>query len=112
MKGMLPIPKGLQLPKDATTKPFTMQGKFLLHGDHLMAIELNGLPVAEPEMEDEYEESEEDEEYGEGKSEGGEMEEGGCCGEYKKGKMCPDCPKQAGGFLVAVERAMKPRNGG
>lgn len=112
MKGMLPIPKGLQLPKDATTKPFTMQGKFLLHGDHLMAIELNGLPVAEPEMEDEDEESEDEGEYGEGESEGGEMEEGGCCGEYKKGKMCPDCPKQAGGFLVAVERAMKPRNGG
>ncbi len=103
MKGMLPIPEGISLPKDAASKPFTMSGKFLLHGDHLMALELDGYPVAGPEME--YEE-----EYG--KEEGEDEGEGECCGEYKKGKMCPDCPKQSGGFLVAIERAMKPRKGG
>lgn len=102
MKGMLPIPEGLKLPKDAATKPFTMNGKFILHGDHLMALELDGVPVAsEEDEEDEYEE------------EGGESEEDGCCGEYKKGKMCDDCPKQGGGgFMVAIERAMSPKGKG
>lgn len=108
MKGMIPIPEGISLPKDAATKPFTMSGKFLLHGDHLMALELDGYPVAGPEMEDD------EEEYSKegGEDEGEDKGEGECCGEYKNGKMCPDCPKQSGGFLVAIERAMKPRKGG
>lgn len=96
MKGMIPLPTGLALPNDAETKPFSLTGIFILRGDKLMALELGGKTVPCDE-EEEYEEEEE-----------GEKEEGGCCGAYKNGEMCEDCPKQGGGFLVAIERAMKP----
>jgi hypothetical protein len=97
MKGMIPLPTGLALPNDAETKPFSLTGMFILRGDKLMALELGGKTVPC--------DGEEEEEEGE---EGGEEEEGGCCGAYKNGEMCEDCPKQGGGFLVAIERAMKP----
>lgn len=96
MKGMIPLPTGLALPNDAETKPFSLTGMFILRGDKLMALELGGKTVPCG-GEEEYEEEEE-----------GEKEEGGCCGAYKNGEMCEDCPKQGGGFLVAIERAMKP----
>ena len=96
MKGMIPLPTGLSLPNDAETKPFSLTGMFILRGDKLMALELGGkiVPCGEEEEED-----------GEEGEESGEKE---CCGSYKEGEMCEDCPKQGGGFLVAVERAMKP----
>jgi hypothetical protein len=97
MKGMIPLPTGLALPNDAETKPFSLTGMFILRGDKLMALELGGKTVPC--------DGEEEEEEGE---EEGEEEEGGCCGAYKHGEMCEDCPKQGGGFLVAIERAMKP----
>jgi hypothetical protein len=99
MKGMIPVPTGLSLPDDAEVKPFSLTGMFILRGDKLMALELDGktVPCGEEEEEDEDEEGEE----------GGEKEHG-CCGAYKHGEMCDDCPKQEGGFLVAIERAMKP----
>lgn len=98
MKGMIPLPTGLSLPNDAETKPFSLTGMFILRGDKLMALELGGKTVPCG-MEDG-----EKEEYGEEKEHG----EGECCGAYKEGEMCDDCPKQGGGFLVAIERAMKP----
>ena len=97
MKGMIPLPTGLSLPNDAETKPFSLTGMFILRGGKLMALELGGKTVPCGEEEDE----EEDEE----KEEGGEGE---CCGAYKEGEMCEDCPKQGGGFLIAIERALKP----
>jgi hypothetical protein len=93
MKGMIPLPDGIALPEDASTKPFSLNGMFLLRNDKLMVLELDGKPV--PCGEDEEEE-------------GGEEKEHGCCGAYKEGEMCKDCPKQEGGFLVAIERAMNP----
>ena len=96
MKGMIPVPTGLSLPDDAEVKPFSLTGMFILRGDKLMALELDGKTVPCGEKEEE-----------EGEEEEGE-EEGGCCGAYKNGEMCEDCPKQGGGFLVAIERAMKP----
>lgn len=96
MKGTIPLPTGLSLPNDAEVKPFSLTGMFILRGDKLMALELGGKTV--PCGEEEEEDGEEEEENG----------EKGCCGAYKEGKMCDDCPKQAGGFLVAIERAMKP----
>jgi hypothetical protein len=104
MKGMIPLPDGIALPEDASTKPFSLSGMFLLRGDKLMALELDGKPVPCGESAEE-----EDDEEGEGKEEGGMgKEEGGCCGAYRHGEMCKDCPKQGGGFLIAIERAMKP----
>ena len=88
MKGMIPVPTGLSLPSDAETKPFSLNGLFIQHGDKLMALELGGKTVS-------YEggEDEEDEE-----------------GEY--GEEPCGCPKRGGGggggFLVAIERAMRP----
>jgi len=99
MKGMIPLPDGIALPEDASTKPFSLSGMFLLRGDKLMALELDGKPVPCGEYE---------EEEGEEEEEGGEEKEHGCCGAYKEGEMCKDCPNQEGGFLVAIERAMKP----
>ena len=99
MKGMIPLPDGIALPEDASTKPFSLSGMFLLRGDKLMALELDGKPVPCGEYE---------EEEGKEEEEGGEEKEHGCCGAYKEGEMCKDCPKQEGGFLVAIERAMKP----
>lgn len=80
------MPTGLSLPSDAETKPFSLTGLFIRHGDKLMALELGDKTVS----------------YGEG--DGGEEEEGG----YDK-EPC-GCPKRGGGgggFLVAIERAMK-----
>ena len=96
MKGMIPLPTGLSLPNDAEVKPFNLTGMFILRGDKLMALELGGKTV--PCDKEDEEEDEDEEEHGEGK----------CCGAYKHGEMCDDCPKQTGGFLVAIERAMKP----
>jgi hypothetical protein len=58
MKGMIPLPDGIALPEDASTKPFSLSGMFLLRGDKLMALELDGKPV--PCGEDEEEEGEVD----------------------------------------------------
>jgi hypothetical protein len=101
MKGMIPLPDGIALPEDASTKPFNLSGMFLLRGDKLMALELDGKPVPCGEYEEEEEEEDEEEE-------GMDKEEDGCCGAYRHGEMCKDCPKQGGGFLIAIERAMKP----
>ena len=83
---MIPVPTGLSLPSDAETKPFSLTGLFIQHGDKLMALELGNKTVSYGEGEDE----DEDEEHGEES-----------CG----------CPKRGGGdgggFLVAIERAMK-----
>jgi len=87
MKGMIPVPTGLSLPRDAETKPFSLTGLFIRHGDKLMALELGDKTVSYGEEEDEYDE-------------GGEHGEEPC-----------GCPKRGGGggggFLVAIERAMK-----
>ena len=84
MKGMIPVPTGLSLPSDAETKPFSLTGLFIRHGDKLMALELGDKTVSYEGGEDEEDDDEEP------------------CG----------CPKRGGGggggFLVAIERAMKP----
>ena len=87
MKGMIPVPTGLSLPSDAETKPFSLTGLYIRHGDKLMALELGDKTVSYGEEEDEDEDDEHEDE-----------------------KPC-GCPKQGGGdgggFLVAIERAMK-----
>lgn len=93
MKSMIPIPTGLSLPNDAETKPFNLTGLFIQHGDKLMALELDSKTIS-------YESGEEGE-YGE-EGEDGEEDE--------YGKKSHGCQKRddGGGFLVAIERAMKP----
>jgi hypothetical protein len=83
MKAMIPVPTGLSLPSDAETKPFSLTGLFIQHGDKLMALELDNKTISyeggEEEKEDDHDE----------KSCGCQKRDGG------------------GGFLVAIERAMK-----
>ena len=86
MKAMIPIPTGLSLPSDAETKPFSLTGLFIQHGDKLMALELGNKTISYEGGEEEEEEEEED--YDEKP-----------CGCQKRGG--------GGGFLVAIERAMK-----
>jgi len=86
MKGMIPVPTGLSLPSDAETKPFSLTGLFIRHGDKLMALELGDKTVSYGEEEDDEDEGYDEEPCGGPKRGGG----GG------------------GGFLVAIERAMKP----
>lgn len=104
MKAKIPIPEGMQVPEDGYKKPFQLSGVFVVMGEYLVPLEIGGLPVPCGEDEDEEYEGEEGEDEG-----GGEKEMGECCGAYKKGPehMCPDCPKGGGGFLIAIERAMK-----
>ena len=90
MKGMIPVPTGLSLPSDAETKPFSLTGLFIRHGDKLMALELGDKTVSYESEEDEEGEEGEKEEYGEGP-----------CGCSKQGGG------DGGGFLIAIERAMK-----
>jgi hypothetical protein len=92
MKAMIPIPTGLSLPSDAETKPFSLTGLFIQHGDKLMALELGSKTVS-------YEGGEEGDEEEE---EGGGYDEKPC-GCQKRGGGHGD----GGGFLVAIERAMK-----
>jgi hypothetical protein len=94
MKNLLETPCGLALPETAASQPFELTGKFLLTSEGLLALELGGVALAEPESDDEVEE-----------------EEDGCCGSYRKGPehMCPDCPKRGGGFIVAIEQALAKR---
>lgn len=84
MKGMIPVPTGLSLPSDAETKPFSLTGLFIQHGDKLMALELDNKTIS-------YEGGEDDED-----------EDEKPCGCSKRGGG------DGGGFLVAIERAMKP----
>ena len=86
MKAMIPVPTGLSLPSDAETKPFSLTGLFIQHGDKLMALELGNKTIS---------------------YEGGEEEEEGEEDDYDE-KPC-GCQKRGGGggFLVASERAMK-----
>lgn len=97
----IPIPEGLKLPQDADTKPFKLDGMFVVKNGGLMPLELNGKPVTA--SENETENSEEYEEESEG------LEEGCCdkCG--GKGKMHgreEDSPK-GNSFVIAIERSMK-----
>ena len=87
MKAMIPIPTGLSLPSDAETKPFSLTGLFIQHGDKLMALELGNKTISYEGGEEE-EEGEEEDDYDEKP-----------CGCQKRGG--------GGGFLVAIERAMK-----
>jgi hypothetical protein len=123
MKGHhhIPVPSGLKLPENATTQPFTAEVDFLLMNGMLMPISVAGVPLyAEPAESMEYGEEykSEGEEYeSEGEEYESEGEEDGCCGAYKKGPehMCPECPKKGGmggGFLIAIESALKPKKGG
>ena len=121
MKGHIPIPEGLKLPKDAEEKPFTAEVEFLVMDGMLMPVSVAGrpLPASEPEME------EEEGEYEEGAEGEAEMEEGGEYEEEEGGEMCEKCggdkakcgcgkmgkggPKgeaEGGGFMVAIERAL------
>jgi hypothetical protein len=117
MKGHIPIPEGLKLPKDAEEKPFTAEVEFLVMDGMLMPVSVAGrpLPASEPEMEEEegeYEEGAEGE-AGEGEAEM-ESEEGGescpeCGGDKAKcgcGKMGKGGGEEGGGFMVAIERAL------
>jgi hypothetical protein len=115
MKGHIPIPEGLKLPKDAEEKPFTAEVEFLVMDGMLMPVSVAGKPLAQeaPEMEggSEYEEG------AEGEAEGGEMEEGEeggemcseCGGDKEKcrcGKMGKGGGEEGGGFMIAIERAL------
>lgn len=106
----IPIPEGLQVPADGNVKPFKLTGMFVAMGDHLMPLQLDGLPVLMPEDEgkDSMHEMEEGPQY-----EAGEGMEGQCCQECGgTGKMegSPDLsqnPHSGNSFVVAIERGMK-----
>jgi hypothetical protein len=118
MKGHIPIPEGLKLPKDAEEKPFTAEVEFLVMDGMLMPVSVAGrpLPASEPEME------EGEGEYEEGAEGEAEMEEGGEYEEEEGGESCPECGgdkakcgcgkmgkgggEEGGGFMVAIERAL------
>jgi hypothetical protein len=110
----IPIPNGLQIPADGDVKPFKLTGTFVAMGDHLMPLQLNGLPVIMPkdQGEDSMHEAQEgpQHEAGEGMESGGE---GQCCPECGgSGKMegSPDIsqnPHSGNSFVVAIERGMK-----
>ena len=105
----IPIPEGLQLPSDASTKPFKLNGLFIAMGDKLMPLELDGNPIVMPEHESEEGEEDEGEEYG-GCGGDGECEKGG--GKKRTGEMHGvdemESPKNKGNsFVVAIERSMK-----
>jgi hypothetical protein len=109
----IPIPEGLQIPADGNVKPFKLTGTFVAMGDHLMPLQLDGLPVLMPkdQGEDSMHEAQEGPEYEAG--EGMEEEEGACCQECGgSGKMygSPDIsqkPNSGNSFMVAIERSMK-----
>jgi len=122
MKGHIPIPEGLKLPKNADKEPFTAEVEFLVMDGMLMPVSVAGRPLPESEPEMEEEEYEEESEMGEGESEGAaEGEEGGeMCGECggdkakcgcgKMGKGGPKGEAEGGGFMIAIERALaKPK---
>lgn len=125
MKGHIPIPEGLKLPKDAEEKPFTAEVEFLVMDGMLMPVSVAGRPLPESEPEMEEEEYEEEGAEGEAEGEGGgaeaEGEEGGemceqCGGDKAKcgcGKMggSEDAgAPEGGGFMIAIERALaKPK---
>jgi len=101
----IPIPEGLKLPQDAQTKPFKLDGMFVVMGGKLMPLELGGQPVTAPENE-----SENSEEYEEESGEGSEgYEEEGCCDKCGgKGKMYGQEKEPKGNsFVIAIERSMK-----
>ena len=97
----IPIPEGLKLPQDAQTKPFKLDGMFVVMDGKLMPLELGGQPIAAPKNE-----SENSEEYEE-ESEG--YEEEGCCDKCGgKGKMHGQEGEPKGNsFVIAIERSMK-----
>jgi hypothetical protein len=99
----IPIPEGLKLPQDASTKPFKLDGMFVVKGGGLMPLELGGQPLASSESENSEDYEEEYEEESEGYEEG-------CCDKCGgKGKMHGregDSPK-GNSFVIAIERSMK-----
>jgi hypothetical protein len=107
MKMHIPIPEGLELPEDASTKPFKLNGMFIVMDDKLMPVEIGGYPVSsgkEEEMSEEEDMGEEDS-YG---------EEDSC--EHTGGSgMCEECSQKGGkggmdSFIIAIERALaKPK---
>ncbi|MFN4909434.1 MAG: hypothetical protein ACK5H0_10435 [Bacteroidota bacterium] len=120
MKGHIPIPEGLKLPKDAEEKPFTAEVEFLVMDGMLMPVSVAGRPIAQeaPEMEEEGGEEMEEgemEEGAEGEAEGEEEEGGEMCGECGGDKKKCRCGKmggedkgapEGGGFMIAIERAL------
>lgn len=103
MKMHIPIPEGLQLPEDATTKPFKLDGMFIVMNDKLMPVEIGGYPVSSGE------EKEDEEEGGYSEKEmSGEEESCEHGGEYG---MCDECSQKGGkgkmdSFIIAIERAL------
>jgi hypothetical protein len=111
MKGHIPIPEGLKLPKDAEEKPFTAEVEFLVMDGMLMPVSVAGKPLAQeaPEMEEEeYEEGSEGEAEMEEDEEGSEMcsECGGDKSKCGCGKMGKGGGEEGGGFMIAIERAL------
>lgn len=100
MKMGIQIPEGLQLPEDATTKPFKLDGMFIVMHDKLMPVEIGGYSVSSSE-------EKEDEEYSE-KEMGGEEES---CEHGDEYGMCDECSQKGGkgkmdSFIIAIERAL------
>lgn len=110
MKMHIPIPEGLQLPEDASTKPFKLNGMFIVMDDKLMPVEIGGYPVASSK-----EEGEEEEYESEGEDMGGEEEEEDSCEHTGGSGMCEECSQKGGkggmdSFIIAIERALaKPK---
>jgi len=80
----IPIPEGLQLPEDAESQPFVAEVEFVAMDGMLMPLSVAGIPLPEPEMEEE-------EEMEEGEMEEGEMDE---------------MPEEGGDFMAAIEQAL------
>ena len=101
----IPVPQNLQLPQDAESTPFKLDGMFLVKDGYLMPTEIGGQKIAEESSEYEKSESEEG---------GEEAEEGGCgCGSEGESENCSECGKKKMGgantFVLAIERALAKR---
>ena len=104
MKMGIQIPEGLEIPQDATTKPFKLNGMFIVMHDKLMPVEIGGYPVSSGEEK----EDEEEEGYSE-KEMNGEEEES--CEHGDEYGMCDECSQKGGkgkmdSFIIAIERAL------
>ena len=108
----IPIPLNLQLPQDAESKPFKLDGMFLVEDGKLIATEIGGKKVvADDSMQHEqaeYSDTETSEDSSEGEGECG-------CDSMGNGESetCSECGKKKMGgantFVLAIERALAKR---
>jgi len=115
MSTQIPMPEGLSLPQDASTKPFKLDGLFIAVGNSLMPLQLGGMAIPQggghdEEGEDSGEDGGEDGECcpecgGSGKMGGMDSDMGGGKGMNHMGSVEP----KGNSFMIAIERSMKKK---